>query len=65
MDSFTVILPIAEVMRRTGLSRATIYRYIAQHRFPPSVRRGHSSNVGWLQADIEDYIRQSIGLALV
>ena len=60
MDSYTVVLTVSDVMHRTGLSRATIYRYMKQKRFPLQVPRGHSFNVGWLAADVEQYIRESI-----
>lgn len=60
MDSYTVILTIGEVISRTGLSRPTIYRYMKEGRFPQSVPRGWSRNVGWRAADIELYIRNCI-----
>lgn len=53
----SVILTIADVCRRTGLSRATIYRYQATGQFPHSVARG-LSRVGWLEKAVEEFIQQ-------
>lgn len=40
------------VVRMTGLCRATIYRMIAEKRFPAQVRIG-SRAVGWRWTDLE------------
>lgn len=55
-----VILRVQEVCRRTGLARSTIYAYLADGRFPKSVRRGYNG-VGWLETEIEEFIRQTTG----
>ena len=54
------LIGIGEVVRRTSLSRATIYRQVAEHTFPKPVRIGHrriafSSEA--VQRWIEDKIR--------
>lgn len=54
-----VILPLHEVCRRTGLSIPTIYRYQKAGKFPHSVRRGWS-NVGWLESDVDAFIRAGL-----
>lgn len=43
---------MAAVVRMTGLCRATIYRMIAEKRFPPQVRIGTRA-VGWRVSDLE------------
>jgi prophage regulatory protein len=43
-------LPV--VMRITGLGRSTIYRLVADHRFPCPVRLGCRA-IGWRRLDIE------------
>lgn len=43
---------MATVVRMTGLCRATIYRMIAEKRFPAQVRIG-SRAVGWRWSDLE------------
>ena len=45
---------MADVVRMTGLSRATIYRMIADNRFPTQVRIG-SRAVGWRWSDLESW----------
>ncbi len=46
----------AEVLRVTGLSRATIYRLIGQGLFPSPVKLGPGS-VGWRESEIRDWLR--------
>lgn len=50
-----VLLRIDEVERRTGLSRATIYRRIAAKLFPPACRLGEKC-VRWRGSAIDDWI---------
>lgn len=56
----SVILTIGDVCHRTGLSRATIYRYQAKGKFPHSVGRG-LSRVGWLEQAVEEFVQKCMG----
>lgn len=47
-------LKMAEVVRETSLHRATIYRRIAEGRFPQPVSVG-GGRVAWREADIESW----------
>jgi len=58
MTSHT-ILRLPEVRRSTGLSRSTIYLRIAEGKFPKPVRLGGRA-VGWLEAEVQDWLRQRI-----
>lgn len=49
------ILRLPEVMSATGLSRSTIYAYVANERFPKPIKLGPRA-VGWLVIDIEEWI---------
>lgn len=49
------ILRLPTVKDRTGLSRSTIYKFIAADRFPKPVRLGPRA-VGWLESGIDDWI---------
>lgn len=49
------IVRVAEVARRTGLSRATLYRRIAAGQFPASVSLGGKS-VGWRESELTKWI---------
>ncbi len=49
------LIPIGEVCRRVGLSRATVYRRIAEGAFPQSRTLGPTC-VRWLLSDIEAWI---------
>lgn len=53
---FMAILRIDEVTRRTGLSKATIYALIKQGRFPRPRLLG-KRGVGWIEEEIEEWIR--------
>ena len=48
---------LTEVVQLTGVSRSTIYRWMATGEFPKQVSLG-SNTVAWLEAEIEDWIQQ-------
>jgi prophage regulatory protein len=47
-------LRLGDVMRVTGLGRSTVYRLMAERRFPPPCRLGLRA-VGWRSADISQW----------
>lgn len=49
------IIRLKEVMHKTGLARSTIYKYMAEKRFPISVQLSEHS-VGWLEAEVQEWI---------
>lgn len=49
------VIRLPEVMRRTGLSRSTIYAYMQKGFFPQSVSLGVRA-VGWYDCDIDAWI---------
>ncbi len=49
------ILRCKEVLLRTGLSRATIYRLIEKGWFPSPVKLSKTA-VGWIEAEVEDWL---------
>ncbi|MFT3806706.1 helix-turn-helix transcriptional regulator [Arenimonas sp.] len=53
------ILRLPDVKARTGLSRSTIYLRVAQKTFPTPINLGGRA-VGWLEAEIEDWLAQQI-----
>lgn len=50
-----VILRRKEVEARTGLSRSTIYKRIADGTFPPPIPLGAKS-VGWVSGEIDAFL---------
>ena len=52
-------LRLPEVMKRTGLSRSTIYVRVAEGRFPRPVALGGRA-VGWIEAEIEEWVAERI-----
>jgi prophage regulatory protein len=51
------IIRLAEVRRRTGYSRSTIYLLIAKKEFPHQVPLGERS-VGWIEEEIDAWIAE-------
>ena len=53
------MLPIDEVLERTGLSRRTLYTEIAQQRFPRPVQLT-ARRVGWPEGDVDGWLETKI-----
>lgn len=51
------LIDLAEVVRRTGLSRSTIYNYIAAGLFPRPRKLG-PRRVAWLDTEIDGWIAE-------
>lgn len=49
------ILRRREVETKTGLSRSTIYSYIAKGQFPAPINLGPRT-VGWVESEIDDWL---------
>lgn len=56
------IIRLAEVIQTTGLARSTIYKMMSEKVFPSSISLGPKS-VGWLEADIQQWIEERRGLS--
>tara|TARA_B100000886_G_C20257908_1_gene421595 strand:- start:328 stop:531 length:204 start_codon:yes stop_codon:yes gene_type:complete len=57
MSKFILRLPA--VIRKTGLSKSTIYFKMSLDEFPRPIRLGARS-VGWLEADIDHWLEARI-----
>lgn len=53
------ILRPRETVTRTGYSRATLYRKVADGTFPKPVKLGPGA-VGWVEAEIDEWISARI-----
>ena len=58
----TRLVRLKEVQHRVGLGRSTIYRWMADGRFPKPVHLGGHA-VAWSQDDLDDWIAQRSGPA--
>jgi prophage regulatory protein len=56
------MLRLREVLRRTGLSRSTIYAYIAAKEFPSPIPLGPRA-VGWVEDEVNAWIEERIRAA--
>ncbi|MEZ8197430.1 helix-turn-helix transcriptional regulator [Vibrio splendidus] len=54
-----IIIRLPEVMRRTGLSRSTIYLHMSKGHFPKSVSLGERA-IGWVETDVEQWLDERI-----
>ena len=52
-------LRLSDVMKRTGLSRSTIYLNISKGLFPKNISLGVRS-VGWLESEINEWMQKRI-----
>jgi len=52
LPSAPMFLRVPAVVRLTGLGRSTIYRLMAESKFPRSVRLGDRA-VAWRQSDVD------------
>lgn len=53
------LIRLPEVQRRTGYSKAWIYRLISQDRFPSAVKIG-SRAVAFVEREVDEWISQRI-----
>ena len=56
-----VIIRLADVLQRTGLSRSTIYNRIARSEFPRQVSLGARA-IGWIEQEVERWIAERVHL---
>ncbi|MGA8120375.1 helix-turn-helix transcriptional regulator [Rouxiella badensis] len=53
------LIRLSEVQRRTGYSKAWIYRLLKESRFPKSVKIG-SRAIAFVESEIDEWINQRI-----
>lgn len=53
------LIRLSEVQRRTGYSKAWIYRLISQEKFPASIKVGTRS-IAFVESEIDEWINQRI-----
>ncbi|HAW3884816.1 AlpA family transcriptional regulator [Enterobacter asburiae] len=54
-----VLIRLSEVQKRTGYSKAWIYRLLKENRFPQSVKIGARA-IAFVESEVDDWIRQRI-----
>ncbi|WP_439531503.1 helix-turn-helix transcriptional regulator [Marinobacter adhaerens] len=60
-DRHFSILRLSETLRRTGLSRATLYELQAAGEFPKSIKLSrHGNAVGWVEAEVTQWVQGRI-----
>lgn len=53
------LIKLNEVMKSTGLARATVYKYMNEGEFPKSVSLGARA-VAWVESEVQDWIMDQI-----
>ncbi|WP_397472487.1 helix-turn-helix transcriptional regulator [Rheinheimera sp.] len=54
------LMKLKAVMECTGLARSTVYKFIAEGRFPKPVKLG-ARMVAWVEGEIQQWILERIG----
>jgi prophage regulatory protein len=49
------VIRLKEVLDTTGLSRSTVYKYMADGNFPKPVTLGERC-VGWVESEVHDWL---------
>jgi prophage regulatory protein len=52
----TRLIRLKEVQHRVGLGRSTIYRWMAEGKFPKAIALGGNS-VAWIEGDVDAWIK--------
>lgn len=55
------VIRLAQVMESTGLGRSTIYKYIAEGKFPLPLQLSERC-VGWLESEVHQWIQARIDI---
>ncbi|ASK76088.1 TPA: AlpA family transcriptional regulator [Klebsiella pneumoniae] len=58
-NHFNSLIRLAEAQRRTGYSKAWLYRLIGQKRFPQPVKIG-SRSIAFIESEVDEWINQRI-----
>lgn len=53
------LIRLPEVLRRTGYSKAWIYRLLKEERFPAAIKIG-SRSIAFIESEIDEWINQRI-----
>jgi len=57
----TRLIRLKEVQHRVGLGRSTIYRWMAEGKFPKPVQLGGYA-VAWQEAQVDDWISSQLNI---
>ena len=52
-------IKMKEVMAKTGLAKSTVYKYVADNKFPKSVPLSERS-VAWIESEVEEWMFERI-----
>jgi prophage regulatory protein len=60
IESAVMILRLPQVIQKTGLCRSSIYERIKDDQFPHQVSLGGGRAVGWIEAEIDEWLQEQI-----
>lgn len=55
------LIRLKEVIKLTGLSRSSVYKYVSENGFPAQVPLGGRA-VAWVESEVLDWVKQRIAL---
>ncbi|MDH5548082.1 MAG: AlpA family transcriptional regulator [Gammaproteobacteria bacterium] len=60
-----IVLRLPDVVRRTGMSKSTIYMMVGEGSFPAPIKLSHRA-IGWRESEIDSWIAKKVShLALM
>ncbi|CNH52726.1 helix-turn-helix transcriptional regulator [Yersinia pekkanenii] len=57
--TYSSLIRLPEVLKRTGFSRPWIYKLLKQKRFPPPIKIG-GRDIAFVESEVNDWIEQQI-----
>jgi prophage regulatory protein len=55
----TRLIRLKEVIAMTGLSRASVYKFVSEDRFPAQISLGYRC-VAWVESEVQQWIEQRV-----
>ncbi|WP_145476083.1 helix-turn-helix transcriptional regulator [Yersinia similis] len=57
--TYSSLIRLPEVLKRTGFSRPLVYKLLKQKRFPPPIKIGGWA-IAFVESEVNDWIEQQI-----
>lgn len=58
-EQSTRLIRLKEVIAMTGLSRASVYKFVSENRFPSQISLGYRC-VAWVESEVQQWIDQRV-----
>jgi prophage regulatory protein len=58
-EQSTRLIRLKEVIAMTGLSRASVYKFVSENKFPAQISLGYRC-VAWVESEVQQWIDQRV-----